>query len=137
MLRSPTTLGSINALQISRDQPTSDMHNTLRDATDSEASTQLSESIDSDGQESITIPDDAEYVCEHNRRYHWYGKDPYPFPNDDQEQMREILLHTVIGRGIDLHLAPVAAARDVLDLGTGTGQWAIECKYVVLTSPTI
>jgi methylase of polypeptide subunit release factors len=52
-----------------------------------------------------------------------------PQPNDDEEQNRMDLVHHIYslltqGR---LHTAPISdSPRRVLDLGTGTGIWAID-----------
>ncbi|KAI5796043.1 S-adenosyl-L-methionine-dependent methyltransferase [Pyronema domesticum] len=60
-----------------------------------------------------------EYLFEHGRRYHaYYGTDKYLIPTDEKEQDR-----------LDLHhesLPPLNAPHKILDLGTGTGIWAID-----------
>ncbi|KAB8279603.1 SAM dependent methyltransferase [Aspergillus minisclerotigenes] len=58
------------------------------------------------------------YYYENGRRYHAYHAGAYWGPNDDkaQESMQ-----------IGLYLAPIAdRSHNVLDVGTGTGLWAIE-----------
>ncbi|KAI1743903.1 S-adenosyl-L-methionine-dependent methyltransferase [Xylaria scruposa] len=49
-------------------------------------------------------------------------------PNDAQEKDRNILQHNIVLEMLDgkLHLAPVANARRVLDLGCGPGIWPLE-----------
>ena len=71
------------------------------------------------------------YPYENGRRYHAYRNGKYLLPNDDQEQDRLDLLHHIFRMelGGSLYLAPIkegpAPAR-ILDVGTGTGIWAIE-----------
>ncbi|OJJ42351.1 hypothetical protein ASPZODRAFT_77129, partial [Penicilliopsis zonata CBS 506.65] len=49
-------------------------------------------------------------------------------PNDEDEQDRMDLMHHVYGMALggDLHTAPINNPQRVLDLGTGTGIWAID-----------
>ncbi|KAK3681550.1 S-adenosyl-L-methionine-dependent methyltransferase [Podospora appendiculata] len=69
-----------------------------------------------------------EYVEEHGRTFHRYKQGKYWMPNDQSEQERLDLQHAVFmellkGR---YGLAPVINPQAVLDVGTGTGIWAIE-----------
>ncbi|KAK8851018.1 Secondary metabolism regulator LAE1 [Apiospora arundinis] len=63
------------------------------------------------------------------RRYHKYRHGRYPIPNDETEQNREDMLHAMMmevtnGR---LFYAPIDEnPQKIVDLGTGTGIWAIE-----------
>ncbi|KAI9733995.1 MAG: hypothetical protein M1834_002652 [Cirrosporium novae-zelandiae] len=52
----------------------------------------------------------------------------YLFPNDDTENDRLDLQHHIFLLTLDnkLHLAPLKNPQNVLDIGTGTGIWAIE-----------
>lgn len=84
------------------------------DAT-SRASTSVSSSV-------------RDYAFENNRRYHKFQEGRYHFPNDEPEQEREDMKHAMIvnlcnGR---LHYAPLKNPQMVLDVGTGTGIWAID-----------
>ncbi|KXT03448.1 hypothetical protein AC578_1636 [Pseudocercospora eumusae] len=67
------------------------------------------------------------------RRFHAYREGTYNFPNDEEEQDRLDLFHGIFTLRIDgkLHLAPVKEPSRILDIGTGTGIWAIEAadKY--------
>jgi len=69
------------------------------------------------------------YEWKHGRRYHSYQAGSYSFPNDEQEQQRLDLIHHVFYRliGDKLFLAPIDpnAGLRILDIGTGTGLWAI------------
>ncbi|KAI0544368.1 S-adenosyl-L-methionine-dependent methyltransferase [Xylaria curta] len=57
-----------------------------------------------------------------------YNKSYDFLPNDAQEKDRNILQHNIVLEMLDgkLHLAPVANARRVLDLGCGPGIWPLE-----------
>ncbi|KAH7245549.1 S-adenosyl-L-methionine-dependent methyltransferase [Fusarium tricinctum] len=69
------------------------------------------------------------YKWKHGRRYHSDRAGQYSFPNDDQEQDRLDMIHHVFTRTIDdrLFIAPVKPeGLNVLDIGTGTGIWAIQ-----------
>jgi SAM-dependent methyltransferase len=68
-------------------------------------------------------------VEENGRRYPAYGRNMYGLPVDEKEQERNDLQHAkfrlIIGGA--LHLAPMPPAPErILDLGTGSGIWAIE-----------
>ncbi|KAL1980064.1 hypothetical protein VTN96DRAFT_4683 [Rasamsonia emersonii] len=68
------------------------------------------------------------YVYENGRRYHSYHHGEYVLPNDEDEQDRLDLSHHVYNLVLGGHLyrAPVKSPQRVLDLGTGTGIWAID-----------
>ena len=54
------------------------------------------------------------------------GSAGYLFPNDEQEQDRQDMVHELTRLTMDckLFFAPVKPKR-VLDIGTGTGSWAL------------
>ncbi|KAI5779309.1 S-adenosyl-L-methionine-dependent methyltransferase [Geopyxis carbonaria] len=58
-----------------------------------------------------------------------HGK--YAFPNDEEEQLRLDLYHHIFTLFLDgkLFSAPVENPRRILDVGTGTGIWAIEVGF--------
>ncbi|KAK1988427.1 methyltransferase domain-containing protein [Colletotrichum cereale] len=75
------------------------------------------------------------YQYENGRRYHAYREGQYVLPNDDQEQERLDLQHHIwrLLLGGNLYTAPLppsdhqdAVGMRILDLGTGTGIWAID-----------
>ncbi|KAM0378678.1 hypothetical protein ACHAPY_006385 [Fusarium culmorum] len=70
------------------------------------------------------------YRYEQNgRRYHAFHEGTYLVPNDDEEQNRMDLVHHIYSLVLQgkLHTAPINDnPQRVLDLGTGTGIWAID-----------
>ncbi|KAA8896237.1 S-adenosyl-L-methionine-dependent methyltransferase [Sphaerosporella brunnea] len=70
-----------------------------------------------------------EYLIENGRRYHsYFGTDKNPLPTDEIEQDRLDMHHEamLLMQGGAMHLAPVEDPQRILDVGTGTGIWAIE-----------
>ncbi|KAJ4287071.1 hypothetical protein N0V88_007765 [Collariella sp. IMI 366227] len=69
-----------------------------------------------------------EFVLEHGRTFHKYKEGKYFLPNDEREQHRLDLQHTISKMLLKgkLGLAPVENPAHVIDLATGTGIWAIE-----------
>jgi SAM-dependent methyltransferase len=69
-----------------------------------------------------------DYRYELGRRYHSYREGRHFLPNDEQEQDRMDLLHSQMMLLLDnnLYFAPIKNPGRVLDLGTGTGIWAID-----------
>ncbi|KAI1104243.1 S-adenosyl-L-methionine-dependent methyltransferase [Jackrogersella minutella] len=67
---------------------------------------------------------DLNYVMEHGRRY--CGS--YYMPNDDDEQVRLQLINQVYLKTFDGELTsvPLEAPSNILDIGTGVGEWAID-----------
>lgn len=68
------------------------------------------------------------YQYENGRRYHAYKQGEYYLPNDEVEQARLDLQHHIyrLSQGGALYCAPIKNPQSVLDIGTGTGIWAIE-----------
>ncbi|KAF5646830.1 hypothetical protein F52700_1738 [Fusarium sp. NRRL 52700] len=70
-----------------------------------------------------------QHSYQNGRRYHRYRHGRYPLPNDEAEQNREDMLHTMMLEATDgrLFYAPLGEnPQRIADLGTGTGIWAIE-----------
>ncbi|GJC82995.1 secondary metabolism regulator LAE1 [Colletotrichum liriopes] len=122
----------------------------------SEATTQAESSIVADSDELASIfdetdPSDAgygsdsatnastsiessvrDYMYENGRRYHRFREGQYNFPNDDREQEREDMKHAMVKLLCNqkLNFAPLGDwPQQILDIGTGTGAWAIEAPY--------
>lgn len=69
------------------------------------------------------------FSYENGRRYHSYREGHYVLPNDEPEQDRQDLLHHVrnLVLGGALYRAPLESTiQRALDIGTGTGIWAID-----------
>lgn len=87
---------------------------------------------DSLGGSSSTSMDSSirDYAFENGRRYHRFREGQYNFPNEDSEQERENMKHFMVMNLCRTHLAPIGSnPHDILDMGTGTGAWAIESKF--------
>ncbi|PGG95865.1 hypothetical protein GX51_08094 [Blastomyces parvus] len=69
-----------------------------------------------------------QYRMEHGRRYHAYKAGAYWGPNDEIAQEALDLSHHghILLKGQKLYLAPLNKPQKVLDVGTGTGIWAID-----------
>ncbi|KAI1466586.1 S-adenosyl-L-methionine-dependent methyltransferase [Daldinia caldariorum] len=69
-----------------------------------------------------------DFSFENGRRYHKFREGRYNFPNDDVEQEREDMKHAMVKLLCqELHFAPIGDnPHEILDVGTGTGIWAIE-----------
>ena len=70
----------------------------------------------------------TDYKHEHGRRYHAYRDGEYPFPNDEKEMDRLDMTHKMVETAMHgkLHTAPLRDPERILDIGTGTGIWAME-----------
>ncbi|KIW29363.1 uncharacterized protein PV07_05182 [Cladophialophora immunda] len=69
-----------------------------------------------------------EYERLYNRTYHSFHRGKYLMPNDEREQDRiDITYHAArLSMRDNLFFAPVLNPRGILDIGTGTGTWALE-----------
>ncbi|KAL2854527.1 S-adenosyl-L-methionine-dependent methyltransferase [Aspergillus pseudodeflectus] len=72
-----------------------------------------------------------DYYYENGRRYHAYRYGQYPIPNDEEEQDRLAITHHLFKLliGGDLYRTPLlqqGSPKRILDIGTGTGIWALE-----------
>ncbi|OCK79493.1 methyltransferase [Lepidopterella palustris CBS 459.81] len=68
-------------------------------------------------------------VMDYNgRRYHRFHDGEYIFPNDEKEQDRLDMLHHIylLIQGGSLSTAPITSPNRVLDIGAGTGIWALD-----------
>lgn len=72
--------------------------------------------------------DITKYRYENNRRYHAYKDGEYWGPNDEKQNNQLDIAHHMylLMMGGKLHLAPIENPHNVLDVGTGTGIWAMD-----------
>ncbi|PQE20072.1 TAM domain methyltransferase protein [Rutstroemia sp. NJR-2017a BBW] len=103
-----------------------DEHVEVDTQSEADSSYDYEDSISSSTSISSSI---LNYTYENGRRYHAYRSGEYMLPNDEQEQQRLDLKHHVfkLVLGGRLFCAPIDAnPQRILDVGTGTGLWAIE-----------
>jgi len=70
-----------------------------------------------------------EYLFENGRRYHaYFGTDKNLMPTDEKEQDRMDMHHEIMLMQLEgaLYKAPLSNPHRILDVGTGTGIWAID-----------
>ncbi|KAL2004668.1 hypothetical protein VTN00DRAFT_3196 [Thermoascus crustaceus] len=94
-----------------------------------DADSAFNDSIGSSSYVSSLTSGIRNYRYENGRRYHAFHEGTYLLPNDDEEQDRMDLFNHIyrLLLGGYLHLAPIGrACQRVLDVGTGTGIWAIQ-----------
>lgn len=74
-----------------------------------------------------------DYAFENGHRYHKFREGTYNFPNEESEQDREEMKHAMmVNLCQSLHFAPLGEnPQQILDMGTGTGAWAIESECFV------
>ncbi|KAF6835122.1 methyltransferase [Colletotrichum musicola] len=120
-LVNPTDNVAVAPLQVDHDAPHDDVDSAYGSDRGSTHTVSITSSI-------------FHYQYENGRRYHAYREGQYVLPNDDQEQERLDLQHHIwrLLLGGRLYTAPLpepdehVEALRILDLGTGTGIWAID-----------
>jgi len=72
----------------------------------------------------------SNYVYQNGRRYHSYQSSKYFLPNDEREQERLNYVHQVFRLTLDgdLCYTKLDNPQNILDVGTGTGIWALDSK---------
>lgn len=93
--------------------------------------------FDSDADSSLSVGDGdsgrGESISLRSSLYeHSYANGRHPIPNDEAEQSREDMLHAMMLEATDgrLFYAPLGDnPQRIIDLGTGTGAWAMESTY--------
>ncbi|KAK3326711.1 hypothetical protein B0H66DRAFT_581072 [Apodospora peruviana] len=98
---------------------------------DDENEFDLSDGFDTNSASGSTSATSSIYAhtVEHGRRYQHFKNGRYPIPNDDAELNREDMKHAMLLEITDgeLYYAPIGDnPQQILDIGTGTGIWAID-----------
>ncbi|EPS35960.1 hypothetical protein H072_10565 [Dactylellina haptotyla CBS 200.50] len=93
----------------------SDEYDSLYGSDYGSATTSLSDSV-------------RNYKYENGRRYHAYKEGQWVMPNDEVQQEQMDLMHHVflVRLGGRLFLAPIENPQKIMDVGTGTGIWAMQ-----------
>ncbi|GIJ86593.1 hypothetical protein Asppvi_005483 [Aspergillus pseudoviridinutans] len=80
-----------------------------------------------------------DYIYENGRRYHAYHAGAYWGSNDEKAIDAMDICHFLYGLLLhgELHLAPLQNPKRVLDVGTGTGAWAVEFADMYPTATVI
>jgi SAM-dependent methyltransferase len=80
-----------------------------------------------------------DYIYENGRRYHAYHAGAYWGSNDEKAIDAMDICHFLYGLLLhgELHLAPLQNPKRVLDVGTGTGAWAVEFADMYPTAAVI
>ena len=81
-----------------------------------------------DGSTYSLTPSITNYQKAFGRTYHAYKEGSYPYPNDSLEIERLDAGHYILTALHNGHIfyAPLKKLRRILDVGTGTGTWAIQ-----------
>ncbi|KAL0933069.1 methyltransferase domain-containing protein [Colletotrichum truncatum] len=115
-------------MNLSTSEPIEPAPPDMLDEDQFEESSDYGESLASSGFTSL-----ASRVMRHSheggRRYQSFLQGIYPLPNDETEQFREEMKHQLIKRLLDGndYLSPInISPQKILDVGTGTGLWAVE-----------
>ncbi|PVH97141.1 S-adenosyl-L-methionine-dependent methyltransferase [Periconia macrospinosa] len=97
---------------------------------DDDANTELDSTFGDAASDTTSLNSSVlNYHYENGRRYHAYQQGRYLLPNDEHEQDHMDILGHIFSLILSgrLFLAPIAESpQRILDLGTGTGLWAIE-----------
>lgn len=104
-------------------------HPGIIDAGSEDVDSTYGDDSDTSSYTASLLSEVRDYKYENGRRYHSYREGEYVLPNDEQEQDRQDLLHHVrnLTLGGSLSRAPLPdSPQRVLDIGTGTGIWAID-----------
>ncbi|KUJ21593.1 S-adenosyl-L-methionine-dependent methyltransferase [Mollisia scopiformis] len=94
---------------------------------DNDRDSAYGESLQASDMASITS-EITKHRYENGRRYHAYRDGAYWAPNDEVHNEQQDMAHHLWLLTFDdkLYLSPIATPQNVLDIGTGTGIWAID-----------
>ncbi|KAI1779354.1 S-adenosyl-L-methionine-dependent methyltransferase [Hypoxylon cercidicola] len=125
----PTYGGPPAAHQLGYDLEAAEQVGARAIVADSESMTDAGYESDAASTASTSVSSSIwDFSFENGRRYHKFREGRYNFPNDDVEQERETMKHAMVKMLCkQLHFAPIGdGPQEILDVGTGTGIWAIE-----------
>jgi hypothetical protein len=89
-------------------------------------------SVDGESETESLTPSTLEYPVLFGRRYHNIPNAPYLYPNDEHEQQRQDCEFGILQQYVfekNLFFAPLDHPQKILDIGTGTGIWAVEMAH--------
>ena len=101
---------------------------TIYEEESSDSGAEADTEKDDNNSDSTTVtPSITDYIWEHGRRYHRYREGSYLLPNDETEEERLRLCHVIwsILLNDKPWRADLSHPQKVLDIGCGTGDWAI------------
>lgn len=126
---SPTPSLPVNSLSPDNNDDNGDTSSAASTAGDSDSVFDDGQSDNTSSYTASLLSDVKNYAYENGRRYHSYREGHYVLPNDEPEQDRQDLLHHVRNLVLNgrLFRAPLDSnIQRALDIGTGTGIWAID-----------
>ncbi|KAJ5780811.1 hypothetical protein N7457_005971 [Penicillium paradoxum] len=129
---SSSLLSTTQSLPVTLLDDTGDNEDTSSVASITDHSDSVFDDRESDNTSNYTaslLSDVKNYTYENGRRYHSYREGHYVLPNDEPEQDRQDLLHHVRNLVLNGRLFRAPLHNNIqraLDIGTGTGIWAID-----------
>ncbi|KAE8443785.1 hypothetical protein EG329_001379 [Mollisiaceae sp. DMI_Dod_QoI] len=119
------------------DDPADDYDDDVGGLSDGEAHISIDSNDDDSAIGDLSLPRSTtsvrssvyDYIEENGRTYHRYKEGSYVMPNDEREQERLDMQHHLWYMALhdQLFLAPIVEnPQNCLDIGTGTGIWAID-----------
>jgi SAM-dependent methyltransferase len=100
---------------------------TIYEEESSDSGAEADTEVDNNSDSTTVTPSVTDYIYENGRRYHRYREGSYLLPNDETEQERLHLCHKIWSLLLNDEpwKVPLEHPQKVLDIGCGTGDWAI------------
>lgn len=100
---------------------------TIYEEESSDSGAEADTEVDNNSDSTTVTPSVTDYIYENGRRYHRYREGSYLLPNDETEQERLQLCHKIWSLLLNDEpwKVPLEHPQKVLDIGCGTGDWAI------------